>query len=57
MTPKEAFIQVSQDIIGMLAKLDQNFTREFELRRMVSAGDQAGNGTRGSGVQSGYGGY
>ena len=57
MTPKEAFIQVSQKIIGMLAKLDQNFTREFELRRMVSAGDQAGNVTRGSGMQGGYGGY
>lgn len=50
ISPKEAFVQTSQKIIAMLAKLDQNFTREFELRRMVSAGDQAGStsATRGN---------
>ncbi|KAJ2904025.1 hypothetical protein MKZ38_008957 [Zalerion maritima] len=44
ITPKEAFVQASQRIIGMLGQLDRNFTREFELRRMVSAGDHGNEG-------------
>jgi DNA-directed RNA polymerase subunit L len=40
ITPKEALVQVCKDLISEFQTFSQRFTREFELRRMVDAGDQ-----------------
>ncbi|KAI1853624.1 hypothetical protein JX265_004044 [Neoarthrinium moseri] len=40
ITPKEALIEVCKQLIGAYAQLQREFTREYELRKMVSAGNQ-----------------
>ncbi|KAI6089489.1 DNA-directed RNA polymerase II subunit RPB11 [Hypoxylon rubiginosum] len=47
VTPREVFIDVCKQLIAQLAQLAQNFTREYELRRMATAGEQDGNGPNG----------
>ncbi|XXG99778.1 ribosome biogenesis protein ytm1 [Hypoxylon texense] len=47
ITPREVFIDVCKQLIAQLAQLAQNFTREYELRRMATAGEQDGNGPNG----------
>ncbi|KAI2608824.1 DNA-directed RNA polymerase II subunit RPB11 [Hypoxylon fragiforme] len=39
ITPREVFVDVCKQLIASLAQLAQNFTREYELRRMATAGD------------------
>ncbi|CAN8095593.1 unnamed protein product [Discula destructiva] len=38
ITPKEAFITVCKGLIASFAQLGREFTREYELRRMATAG-------------------
>ncbi|KAJ9626413.1 DNA-directed RNA polymerase II core subunit [Taxawa tesnikishii (nom. ined.)] len=38
ITPKEAVVQACQDIIQDLQKLDQEFTKEFELKKIAGGG-------------------
>lgn len=38
--PKDALIEVCKNLIGDYAKLAREFTREYELRKMVTAGNQ-----------------
>ncbi|KAI1180862.1 DNA-directed RNA polymerase [Nemania sp. FL0916] len=45
VTPREVFIDVCKQLIAAYAQLGREFTREYELRRMVGAGDQE-NGTK-----------
>lgn len=40
ITPREAFMEVCRSLLRMLKQLSEAFTREWELRRMVAAGDQ-----------------
>ncbi|KAI5865529.1 DNA-directed RNA polymerase [Durotheca rogersii] len=40
MTPREVFIEVCKQLVATLAQFGRDFTREYELRRMVRAGDQ-----------------
>lgn len=45
MTPKDALVETCKQLVGQLAQLGREFTREYELRRMVAAGNQdQGNG-------------
>jgi DNA-directed RNA polymerase subunit L len=37
ITPKEAVVQVIKKLMQMYNRLQQEFTREFELRRVVQA--------------------
>ncbi|KAI1406499.1 DNA-directed RNA polymerase II subunit RPB11 [Hypoxylon fuscum] len=39
MTPKEVFVEVCKQLIAQLSTFSQNFTREFELRKMATEGD------------------
>ncbi|KAI1375213.1 DNA-directed RNA polymerase II subunit RPB11 [Hypoxylon crocopeplum] len=48
VTPREVFIDVCKQLIAQLAQLAQNFTREYELRRMATAGEQDNNAGGGS---------
>jgi DNA-directed RNA polymerase II subunit RPB11 len=41
-TPREALVSCAKTLIADLAHLSREFTKEFELRKMV-AGDTAGN--------------
>ena len=53
ITPKEAVIQVCKNLINQLSLFSQRFTREFELRRMVDAGEannNAGNNQQNGGA-------
>ncbi|KAI1776362.1 DNA-directed RNA polymerase II subunit RPB11 [Hypoxylon cercidicola] len=47
VTPREVFVDVCKQLIAQLAQLAQNFTREYELRRMATAGEQDGTGPNG----------
>lgn len=38
--PKDAMVEVCKSLIGDYAKLAREFTREYELRKMVTAGNQ-----------------
>lgn len=38
ITPKEAFIEICKNMIAQFAQLGREFTREYELRRMATAG-------------------
>jgi DNA-directed RNA polymerase II subunit RPB11 len=40
ITPKDALVDVCKQLIGAYAQLAREFTREYELRKMVSAGNQ-----------------
>lgn len=40
ITPKDALVEVCKQLIGAYAQLAREFTREYELRKMVSAGNQ-----------------
>ncbi|OTA67412.1 RBP11-like subunits of RNA polymerase [Hypoxylon sp. EC38] len=40
MTPREVFVEVCKQLVASLGQLAQNFTREYELRRMATAGEQ-----------------
>ncbi|PSR90797.1 DNA-directed RNA polymerase 13.3K chain [Coniella lustricola] len=44
ITPKDAFVEVCRDLIGKFAQLGREFTREYELRRMATAGPSNGDG-------------
>ncbi|KAH8652418.1 DNA-directed RNA polymerase [Xylariales sp. PMI_506] len=45
VTPKEALVDVCKQLIAAYGHLGREFTREYELRRMVAAGNQEqGNG-------------
>lgn len=45
ITPKDAFVTVCKDLIISLNRLDREFTREYELRKMVTdQNNQAPNG-------------
>jgi DNA-directed RNA polymerase II subunit RPB11 len=46
VTPREVFIDVCKQLVAAYGQLGREFTREYELRRMVGAGDQE-NGTNG----------
>ena len=37
ITPKEALVDVIKRLMQMYSRLQQEFTREFELRRVVQA--------------------
>jgi len=39
-TPKEAMVEVCKQLIAAYGQLGREFTREYELRRMVAAGEQ-----------------
>ncbi|KAI0381860.1 DNA-directed RNA polymerase II subunit RPB11 [Hypomontagnella monticulosa] len=39
VTPREVFVDVCKQLVASLGQLAQNFTREYELRRMATAGD------------------
>jgi DNA-directed RNA polymerase II subunit RPB11 len=41
ITPREAVVAACRDLVRDLSILDQNFTKEYELRKMVG---QANNG-------------
>jgi len=49
ITPKEAFIDVCKQLVAAYGQLGREFTREYELRRMVAAGEQ-GNGQQGGNI-------
>ena len=38
VTPKEAIIQACRDLIAELQSLDQEFTKEWELKKIAGAG-------------------
>ncbi|KAI0019585.1 putative DNA-directed RNA polymerase II subunit RPB11a [Xylariomycetidae sp. FL0641] len=40
VTPKEVFVDTCKQLIAAYGQLGREFTREYELRRMVGAGDQ-----------------
>ncbi|KAL8404024.1 hypothetical protein RB594_009042 [Gaeumannomyces avenae] len=49
VTPKVCLVEACRTIVQLLSQISSQFTREFELRRMVAAGeqqngDQAGHG-------------
>jgi DNA-directed RNA polymerase II subunit RPB11 len=44
ITPKEALLAVLEKLLRDLNHLSQEFTREWELRRMVTEGEQNQNG-------------
>jgi DNA-directed RNA polymerase II subunit RPB11 len=43
ITPKEAVVETCKSLVGDLEILSREFTKEVELRKMVSGGDIAGN--------------
>lgn len=52
ITPKDAFIEVCKNLIAQFAQLGREFTREYELRRMATAGPATngdGNANGGNG--------
>ncbi|KAI0011148.1 RBP11-like subunits of RNA polymerase [Xylariaceae sp. FL0662B] len=42
VTPREVFIDVCKQLVAAYGQLGREFTREYELRRMVAAGEQDG---------------
>ncbi|KAK2768764.1 DNA-directed RNA polymerase II core subunit [Arachnomyces sp. PD_36] len=47
ITPKEALITACHDLVKDLGILSREFTKEYELRKMVNAGAQQQNGQNG----------
>lgn len=46
ISPKEVMLDTCKNLIASYGQLGREFTREYELRRMVGAGDQE-NGANG----------
>ncbi|KAH9901946.1 DNA-directed RNA polymerase [Xylariomycetidae sp. FL2044] len=47
VTPREVFIEVCKQLIAAYGQFGREFTREFELRRIATAGQQDGtNGNK-----------
>lgn len=44
VTPREVLIDTCKQLVTAYAQLDREFTREYELRRMVAAGEQENGG-------------
>lgn len=44
ITPKDAMTEVCKNLIAQFAQLGREFTREYELRRMATAGPAANGG-------------
>ncbi|KAI0470845.1 DNA-directed RNA polymerase [Xylariaceae sp. FL0804] len=44
VTPREALTDVCKQLIASYGQLSREFTREYELRRMVAAGEQDNGG-------------
>ncbi len=42
ITPKEAVVEVCKQLVASLGHLSREFTREYELRRMATVGEQQG---------------
>lgn len=42
ISPKEALVKACQELIQELQMLDQEFTKEFELRKITGQGPSAG---------------
>lgn len=40
ITPKEAIVEVCKQLVASLGHLSREFTREYELRRMATVGEQ-----------------
>lgn len=47
MHPKDAVIRACGDLIQELARIDRDFTREFELKKIAAQGGAAGGRTNG----------
>jgi DNA-directed RNA polymerase II subunit RPB11 len=47
ITPKEAIVTVCKQLVSAYGQLGREFTREYELRRMVAAGEQQNQGNQG----------
>lgn len=41
ISPRDVFISVCEKLINQLETLHQDFTREWELRRITNTGDQS----------------
>ena len=54
LTPRAALLQTCRELVNDLALLNQEFTKEFELRKMVGAEAKAdsGAGTGGLGMHA-----
>ncbi|EHA56645.1 hypothetical protein MCOR27_004390 [Pyricularia oryzae] len=50
VTPKACLLDACRTILHSLGQIRTEFTREFELRRMVAAGEQQQNGEHGHGL-------
>lgn len=46
ITPKEAVLAACHDLVKDLGTLSREFTKEYELRKMVGAAGQQQNGTQ-----------
>lgn len=44
MTPRQAVVQACRDLVNDLGVLQREFTKEWELRKMVGEGAGAGAG-------------
>jgi DNA-directed RNA polymerase II subunit RPB11 len=49
VTPREVLIDTCKQLIASYAQLSREFTREYELRRMVAAGERENDGGNGGG--------
>lgn len=56
VTPRAVLIEVCKQLISAYGQLGREFTREYELRRMVAAGEQENNGGNNGGNAGGSGG-
>lgn len=48
ITPKEVLVDVCKQLVATLGHLSREFTREYELRRMATAGEQQQQGGNGA---------
>ncbi|OAA54297.1 DNA-directed RNA polymerase 2 subunit [Niveomyces insectorum RCEF 264] len=48
ITPKEAIVEVCKQLVASLGHLSREFTREYELRRMATAGEHQQGGSNGN---------
>ena len=44
ITPKEALLATCRDLVNDLSTLSREFTKEYELRKMVNGGQMGQNG-------------
>ena len=54
ITPKEAVVAVCKELVASLGQLGREFTREYELRRMVTAGEQQQQQNQQNGQSGGF---